>query len=66
MDEEKAPVTHIPRSVSLLPKLIGRRRCRSIEVESDRLVQRAAGALVAGGAFVTCRLEWKRSIRSAI
>ena len=59
VDEEKATVTHIP-SVSLLPNLIGGRQCRSIELQGDRLVLRAAGAPVAGGLNVTSRLEWKR------
>jgi Lipocalin-like domain len=68
VDEENATVTHIP-SVSLLPNLIGGRQCRLIDLEGDRLVLRAAGAPVAGGVYVTSRLEWKRvprSIRSAI
>jgi len=59
VDEEKAAVTHIP-SVSLLPNLIGGRQCRTIELEGDRLVLKATGAPVAGGIFVTSRLEWKR------
>jgi hypothetical protein len=59
VDEVKATVTHIP-SVSLLPNLIGGRQCRSIELEGDRLVLRAAGAPVAGGIYVTSRLDWKR------
>lgn len=59
VDEEKATVTHIP-SVSLLPNLIGGRQCRTIDLEDDRLVLRAAGAPVSGGLFVTSRLEWKR------
>jgi len=59
VDEEKATVTHLP-SVSLLPNLIGGRQCRSIDLEGDRLVLRAAGAPVAGGVDVTSRLEWKR------
>ena len=62
VDEEKATVTHIP-SVSLLPNLIGGRQCRSIDLEGDRLVLRAAGAPVAGGVYVTSRLEWKRVSR---
>ena len=61
VDEEKATVTHIP-SVSLLPNLIGGRQCRSIRLESDRLVLRAPGAPVAGGLSVTSRLEWKRIV----
>jgi hypothetical protein len=65
VDEEKATVTHIP-SVSLLPNLIGGRQCRSIDLEGDRLVLRAAGAPVAGGLFVTSRLEWKRITPSVI
>ena len=60
VDEENATVTHIP-SVSLLPNLIGERQCRSIDLEGDRLVLRAAGAPVAGGVYVTSRLEWKRA-----
>ena len=59
VDEEKATVTHLP-SVSLLPNLIGGRQCRSIDLEGDRLVLRAAGAPVAGGVDVASRLEWKR------
>ena len=59
VDEEKATVTHIP-SVSLLPNLIHGRQCRSIELQGDRLVLRAAGAPVAGGLNVISRLEWKR------
>jgi hypothetical protein len=59
VDEEKATVTHIP-SVSLLPNLIDGRQCRSIDLQGDRLVLRAAGAPVAGGLNVTSRLEWKR------
>jgi hypothetical protein len=59
VDEEKATVTHIP-SVSLLPNLIHGRQCHSIELQSDRLVLRAAGAPVAGGLNVISRLEWKR------
>ena len=62
VDEEKATVTHIP-SVSLLPNLIGGRQCRSIDLEGDRLVLRAAGAPVAGAVYVTSRLEWKRVSR---
>ena len=58
-DEEKATVTHTP-SVSLLPNLIHGRQCRSIDLQGDRLVLRAAGAPVAGGLNVTSRLEWKR------
>jgi hypothetical protein len=61
VDEEKATVTHIP-SVSLLPNLIDGRQCRSIDLQGDRLVLRAAGAPVAGGAYVTSRLEWTRAI----
>lgn len=57
--EEEAMVTHIP-SVSLLPNLIGARQCRSIDLEGDRLVLRAAGVPVAGGSEFTSRLEWKR------
>jgi Lipocalin-like domain len=59
VDEEKATVTHIP-SVSLLPNPIYGRQCRSIDLQGDRLVLRAAGASVAGGLNVTSRLEWKR------
>ena len=59
VDEEKATVTHIP-SVSLLPNLIDGRQCLSIDLQGDRLVLRAAGAPVAGGAYVTSRLEWTR------
>jgi hypothetical protein len=59
VDEENATVAHIP-SVSLLPNLINGRQCRSIDLEGDRLVLRAAGAPVAGGVYVTSRLEWKR------
>jgi hypothetical protein len=59
VDEEKATVTHIP-SVSLLPNLIHGRQCRSIELQGDRLVLRAAGAPVAGGLNVISRLEWKK------
>jgi Lipocalin-like domain len=59
VDEEKATVTHIP-SVSLLPNLMGERQCRSIELEGDRLVLRAAGAPVSDGIYVTSRLEWLR------
>ena len=61
VDEEKATVTHIP-SVSLLPNLIDGRQCRSIDLQGDRLVLRAAGAPVARGAHVTSRLEWTRII----
>jgi hypothetical protein len=61
VDEEKATVTHIP-SVSLLPNLIDGRQCRSIDLQGDRLVLRAAGAPVAGGAYVTSRLEWTKII----
>ena len=64
VDEEKATVTHIP-SVSLLPNLIDGRQCRSIELQGDRLVLRAAGAPVAGGLDVISRLEWK-SITSKV
>ena len=56
---KKATVAHIP-SVSLLPNLIHGRQCRSIELQGDRLVLRAAGAPVAGGLNVISRLEWKR------
>jgi len=59
VDEEKATVTHVP-SVSLLPNLIHGRQCRSIELQGDRLVLRAAGAPVAGGLNVISRLEWKK------
>lgn len=59
VDEKMATVTHIP-SVSLLPNLMGGRQCRSIDLEGDRLVLRAAGAAVAGGVYLTSRLEWKR------
>jgi len=59
VDEGMATVTHIP-AVSLLPNLINGRQCRTIDLEGDRLVLRAAGAPVAGGLFVTSRLEWKR------
>ena len=59
VDEEKATVTHIP-SVSLLPNLIGGRQCRAIDLVSDRLILRAAGAPVTGGIYVTSRLEWRR------
>jgi lipocalin-like protein len=59
VDEEKATVTHIP-SVSLLPNLIDGRQCRSIDLQGDLLVLRAAGAPVAGGMNITSRLEWKR------
>jgi hypothetical protein len=63
VEEEKATVTHIP-SVSLLPNLIDGRQCRSIDLQGDRLVLRAAGAPVARGAYVTSRLEWTRIIPS--
>lgn len=63
VDEDKETVTHIP-SVSLLPNLIDGRQCRSIDLQGDRLVLRAAGAPVAGGAYVTSRLEWTRIIPS--
>jgi hypothetical protein len=59
VDEENATVTHIP-SVSLLPNLIHGRQCRSIHLQDERLVLRAAGAPVVGGINVTSRLEWKR------
>jgi hypothetical protein len=59
VDEENATVTHIP-SVSLLPNLIHGRQCRTIDLQGDRLVLRAAGTPVAGGVYVTSRLEWKR------
>jgi hypothetical protein len=59
VDQEKATVTHIP-SVSLLPNLIHGRQCRSIDLQGDRLVLRAAGAPIAGGDYITSRLEWKR------
>ena len=59
VDEENATVTHKP-SVSLLPNLIGGRQCRLIDLEGDRLVLRATGAPVAGGVYVTSRLEWNR------
>jgi Lipocalin-like domain len=62
VDEVKATVTHIP-SVSLLPNLIDGRQCRSIHLQGDRLVLRAARAPVAGGLNVTSRLEWKRITR---
>jgi len=61
--EEKATVTHTP-SVSLLPNLIDGRQCRSIDLQGDRLVLRAAGAPVAGGVYVTSRLEWQRIVTS--
>jgi hypothetical protein len=61
VDEEKATVTHIP-SVSLLPNLIHGRQPRSIGLQGDRLVLRAAGTPVAGGLKVTSRLEWKRIV----
>jgi Lipocalin-like domain len=64
IDEGKRTVTHIP-FVSLLPNLIGGRQCRSIELEGDRLVLRAAGTSVAGGVYVTSRLEWKRAPQNA-
>jgi Lipocalin-like domain len=63
VDEEKATVTHTP-SVSLLPNLIDGRQCRSIDLQGDRLVLRAASAPVAGGVYVTSRLEWKRIVTS--
>jgi hypothetical protein len=63
VDEEKATVTHTP-SVSLLPNLIDGRQCRSIDLQGDRLVLRAAGAPVAGGLYVTSRLEWQRIVTS--
>ena len=59
VDEGKATVTHIP-SVSLLPNLIHGRQSRSIDLQGDRLVLRAASAPVAGGLNVTSRLQWKR------
>jgi hypothetical protein len=62
--EEKATVTHIP-SISLLPNLIDGRQCRSIDLQGDRLVLRAVGAPVAGGTYVTSRLEWTRIIPGA-
>jgi hypothetical protein len=65
VDEEKATVTHIP-SVSLLPNLISGRQCRSIRLESDRLVLRAPGVPVAGGLNVTSRLEWKRIFANVV
>jgi hypothetical protein len=65
VNEEMATVTHIP-SVSLLPNLIGGRQCRSIDLDGDRLVLRAAGAPVAGGVYVTSRLEWKRVPPNAV
>jgi hypothetical protein len=65
VDEEKATVTHIP-SVSLLPNLIHGRQCRAIDLQGDRLVLRAAGAPVAGGVYVTSRLEWKRVTANAV
>ena len=65
VDEEKATVTHI-RSVSLLPNLIHGRQCRSIDLQGDRLVLRAAGAPVAGGLNVISRLEWKRITPSIV
>lgn len=61
IDEAKATVTHIP-SVSLLPNLIQGRQCRTIDLRGERLVLRAAGAPVAGGVYVTSRLEWKRVV----
>jgi hypothetical protein len=61
VDEVKATVTHIP-SVALLPNLIDGRQCRSIDLQGDRLVLRATGAPVAGGAYVTSCLEWTRII----
>jgi hypothetical protein len=64
VDEEKATVTHVP-FVSLLPNLIHGRQDRSIELKGDRLVLRAAGTPVAGGVFVTSRLEWKRIAENA-
>ena len=64
VDEEMATITHIP-TVSLLPNLIGRRQCRSIDLEGGRLVLRAAEVPVAGGVYVTSRLEWKRVTPSA-
>ena len=64
VDEENATVTHVP-SVSLLPNLIGGRQCRSINLEGDRLVLRAAGAPVAGGAYVTSRPEWEKTTSKA-
>jgi hypothetical protein len=63
LDEEKATVTHIP-SVSLLPNLIDRPQCRSIDLQGDRLVLRASSTPVAGGAYVTSRLDWMRIIKS--
>jgi len=63
VDEVKATVTHIP-FVSLLPNLIDGRQRRSIDLQGDRLVLRAAGAPVAGGVYVTSRLEWQRIVTS--
>jgi hypothetical protein len=59
VDEEKATVTHIP-SVSLLPNLIHARQCRAVDLQTNLLILRAAGTPVAGGVYVTSRLEWKR------
>jgi hypothetical protein len=64
IDEEKSTVTHIP-TVSFLPNLIDGRQCRSIELDGNRLVLRAAGAPVTGGGYVTSRLEWKRITANA-
>ena len=59
VDEEKATVSHIP-AVSLLPNLIHERQCRSIDLQGDRLILRAAGAPIADGDYITSRLEWRR------
>ena len=63
VDEDKATVTHVP-SVALLPNLIHRRQCRSIQLSDGRLTLRIANAPVAGGFPVTSRLEWKRVVPS--
>jgi hypothetical protein len=58
VDEEKATVTHIA-SVCLLPNLVDKPLCRTIDLKGDRLVLTAV-APVAGGPNVVVRLEWQR------